>query len=67
MGFAKEDTYKLQGTDLSTFTHTYSHAKLTFIGTGSNDMTELQTRLWLNFVDTLKARSDKNNLDEMSI
>ena len=45
MGFAKEDTYKLQGTDLSTFTHTYSHAKLTFIGTGSNDMTELQTRL----------------------
>ena len=45
MGFAKEDTYKLQGTDLSTFTHTYSRGKLTFIGTGSNDMTELQTRL----------------------
>ena len=43
MGFGKEDTRKLQETDLTTFTRTCIGAKLTF--TGSNDMTELQTRL----------------------
>ena len=43
MGFGKEDTRKLQETDLTTFTRTCICAKLTF--TGSNDMTELQTRL----------------------
>ena len=40
MGFAKEDTRKLQ----ETFTSTCIGAKLTFTGTGSNNMTELQTR-----------------------
>ena len=44
MGFAKEDTGKLQETDLTTFTCTCIAAKLTFTGTGSNNMTELQTR-----------------------
>ena len=44
MVFAKEDERKLQETDLTTFTHTCTVGKLTFAGTGSNYMTELQTR-----------------------
>ena len=44
MGFDKEDTRKLQETELTTCTQTCTGAKLTFTGTGSNDMTELQTR-----------------------
>ena len=44
MGFAKEDTSKLQETYLTTRTRTCIGAKLTFTDTGSNDMTELQTR-----------------------
>ena len=44
MGFAKEDTRKLQ----ETFTSTCIGAKLTFTGTGSNNMTELQTRWWFD-------------------
>ena len=44
MAFTKEDTRKLQETDLSTFTRTCIGAKLTFTGAGSNNMTELQTR-----------------------
>ena len=67
MGFAKEDTLKLQETDLTMFTRTCIGAKLTFIGTGLNNMTELQTRWWLDFVDTLKTRSDTNDFDEMCI
>ena len=45
MGFAKEDTRELPEKDLTSFTRTCIGAKLTFTGTGSNDMTELQTRL----------------------
>ena len=30
-------------------------------------MTELQTRWWLDFVETLKTRSDTNDLDDMCI
>ena len=44
MDFAREDTRKLQETDLTTFKPTCIGAKLTFTGTGLNDMTELQTR-----------------------
>ena len=44
MGFAKEDTSKLQETYLTTCARTCMVAKLTFTDTGSNDMTELQTR-----------------------
>ena len=44
MGFAKEDAPKLQETDLTMFTRTCIGAKLTFTGTGLNNMTELQTR-----------------------
>ena len=43
MGFAREDTRKLQQMDVTTFTRTCIGAKLTFTGTGLNDMTELQT------------------------
>ena len=43
MGFAREDTRKLQQTDVTTFTSTCIGAKVTFTGTGLNDMTELQT------------------------
>ena len=44
MGFSKEDTRKLQGVNLNTLTRTCIGEKITFTGTGSNDMTELQTR-----------------------
>ena len=67
MDFAKEDARKLQETDLTIVTRTCTGTKLTFTGTGSNDTTELQTRSWLDFVETLKTRSDKNDLDEMCI
>ena len=43
MGFAREHTRKLQETDVAAFTRTWIDAKLTFTGTGLNDMTELQT------------------------
>ena len=56
MGFTKGDTSKLQETDLTTFTRTCVGTKLTFTGTGSNNMTELQTRWWLDDKQTL---SDK--------
>ena len=39
MGFAREDTRKLQETDLTTFTRTCLGAKHTFTGTGLNNMT----------------------------
>ena len=38
MGFAKEDTRKLQETDLTTFTRTCRGAKLIFTGTGCSDI-----------------------------
>ena len=41
MGFARDDTRKLQEKDLTTFTRTWIGAKLTFTGTGLNNMTEL--------------------------
>ena len=44
MGFAREYARKLQKTDQTTFTRTCIGAKLTFTGTGFNDMTKLQTR-----------------------
>ena len=67
MGFAKEDTSKLQETYLTTCTRTCIGAKLTFTDTGSNDMTELQTRWWLDCVETLKTRSDTKDLGEICI
>ena len=67
MCFAREDTRKLQETDLTTFTHTYIGAKLTFTGTGLNNMTELQTSWWLGCVETLKTRSGTKDLGEMCI
>ena len=67
MGFAKENTRKLQETDLITFTDTCTGAKLTFTGTGSNNKPELQTRWWLDFVEALTTRSDTNDLDKMCI
>ena len=43
MGFTREDTRKLQETDLTTFTRICIGAKRTFTGTGLNEMTGLQT------------------------
>ena len=51
----------------TTITRTCTGAKLTYAGTGSNDMTELKARRWLNFVETLKTKLNKNDLDEMCI
>ena len=48
MGFAKEDTRKLQETDLTTFTRTCIGAKLTFTGTGLNNLTKLKARWCLD-------------------
>ena len=58
-------TCKWRKTELTTFTgwHTCAGVKLTFTGTGSTDTTELQKR-WLHFVETLKTRSDTNDLDK---
>ena len=58
---------KWQETDLTKFTLTFTGAELTFTGAGSNDITDLQTRWWLDFIETLKTRSDTNDLDEMCI
>ena len=41
MGLARDDTRKLQEKDLTTLTRTCIGAKLTFTGTGLNNMTEL--------------------------
>ena len=57
----------LQETGLTTFARTQAGAKLTFTGTDLNDMTEFQTRWWLDFIETLKTRSDTTNLDEICI
>ena len=38
MGFTKEDTRKLQETNLTTFTRTCRGAKLIFTGTGCSDI-----------------------------
>ena len=43
MGFAREDTRKLQETDKTTFTCTCIGVKPTFTGTCLNDMAGLQT------------------------
>ena len=67
MGFSKEDTRKLLETDLTTFTRRCISAKLTFRGTGSNYMTKLQTRWWLDFLEKLKTRPGSNDLDEACI
>ena len=57
MSLAIEHTCGLQETDLTMFTHTCVGAQLTFTSTGSNDMTEWQTRWWSDFVETQKIRS----------
>ena len=67
MGFAREDTHKLKEMDITTFTRTCIGAKLSFTGTGLNEMTELQTNWWLDCVETLKSRSDIKDLGEMCI
>ena len=67
MGFAREDTRKLQETDLTTFTRTCLGAKHTFTGTGLNDMTWLQISWWLGCAETLKTRSGTKDLGEMYI
>lgn len=67
MGSAEEDSRKLKETDLTAVTRTCIGAKLTVTGTGFNDMAELQTRWWLDCVDTLKTRSDTKGLGEMCI
>ena len=64
MGFAREDTRKLQETDLTKFTRTCIGAKLTFTGTGLN---RYRIRLWSDFVEILKTRSGTNDLDEICI
>ena len=57
MGLAIEHTCELQETDLTMFTHTCVGAQLTFTSTGSIDMTEWQTRWWLDFIETQKTKS----------
>ena len=44
MGFSKEDTRKLQETDLTMFTRTCIGTQFTFTSTCSNNMTELQIK-----------------------
>ena len=67
MGFSKEDTRKLQETDLTMFTRTCIGTQFTFTSTCSNNMTELQIKWLLDFAETLKTRSGTIDLDEMCI